>query len=181
LSPFVPLSLRPSVLNSLSLFAPLRPCVESFLLSLRLRAASTQVDCVESFCLLSSCSRCLRAASSKEDGGSNFAFSAPASRVPAVQMAKWARGGCSRVPAVWCQSSANVPCSRRRKVAVLRHTPVFPPFTPAANWQNGQIIRPPVPRSPARVPPPALFSPAPAAPAHRAARSRGFPSSSLPG
>jgi hypothetical protein len=103
LSPSVPLSLRPSVSPFL--------CVTLFASPLCAFAPSRL--CVESFCLSSSRSRCLRAASSKEDGGSISAFSAPRSRVPAMQMPKLAGGG-------------TLPASRRL-VPIQRQPPVWPP------------------------------------------------------
>jgi hypothetical protein len=129
---FAPLSLCVFALNLLpSLFAPLPLCAcakpprrgiaLNLSSSLCLRAL---VSLCYAFSLLSSCSRCL--------GGSLFAFSAAVSCIPAVQMSKLAGGGSPPVPAEMGNFSASLPRSRRRKVALQRQLPVFPPFTPAA-------------------------------------------------
>jgi hypothetical protein len=55
---------------------------------------------------------------------------------PPCQCRKWQAAVRSPVPAVFCQCSASLACSRRRKFAMQRQPPVFPPFTTAANWQN---------------------------------------------
>jgi hypothetical protein len=99
-------------------FVPLCPCVTLFSFSFLLCPSVPLSLCVKfplslcafalnlfAFCLLSSCSRCL--------GGSNFAFSAPVSPVPAVQMPKLAGGGC--LP------------SSRRFWQIQRQAPLFPP------------------------------------------------------
>jgi hypothetical protein len=61
-----------------------------------------------------------------------FAFSAPRSPVAAVNGQCCQAATRSPIPAVLCKSSANAPYSRRRKLAVQRQHPVFPPFIPAA-------------------------------------------------
>jgi hypothetical protein len=46
---------------------------------------------------------------------------------PPCKCRNWQAAAHSLLPAVWCQSSASLPCGRRRILAVLRQPPVLPP------------------------------------------------------